>query len=92
MKDKPTEGPWEITGQLHIWSPTTGNILAITCGEMENCSEDESDSQRTANAYMMAASLDLYEVLKEVVEIADRKTDEFDNAKAAIAKAEGRAA
>lgn len=43
-----------------------------------------------ANARLIAASPDLLAALKEVVAIADRKTDEFDRARAAIAKAEGK--
>lgn len=37
-----------------------------------------------------AAAPELLQALKAVVAIADRKTDEFDRARAAIAKAEGR--
>lgn len=33
---------------------------------------------------------DLLEALKAVLRVADRKTDEFDAARAAVAKAEGR--
>ena len=42
-----------------------------------------------ANARLIAAAPDLLEALKGVVAVADRKTDEFDRAKAAIAKATG---
>ncbi len=42
-----------------------------------------------ANARLIAAAPDLLEALKGVLRVADRKTDEFDAARAAIAKAEG---
>ncbi len=45
-----------------------------------------------ANNRLIAAAPELLEALKEVVAIADRKTDVFDKARAAIAKAEGKEA
>ena len=42
-----------------------------------------------ANARLIAAAPDMLEALKAVVRVADRKTDEFDRARAAIAKATG---
>ena len=46
------------------------------------------ENQR-ANANLIAAAPELLEVLKGVLRVADRKTTEFDAARAAIAKAEG---
>ena len=43
-----------------------------------------------ANARLVAAAPDLLAALKAVIAVADRKTDEFDLARAAIAKGEGR--
>ncbi len=40
-----------------------------------------------ANAHLIAAAPDLLEALKAVMAVADRKTNEFDLARAAIAKA-----
>jgi len=42
------------------------------------------------NARLIAAAPEMLEALKAVVAVADRKTVEFDAARAAIAKAEGR--
>lgn len=42
------------------------------------------------NACLIAAAPELLEALKGVVRVADRETDEFIAARAAIAKAEGR--
>jgi hypothetical protein len=46
--------------------------------------------QNNADAQLIAAAPDLLEALKAVVRVADRKTDEFDAARAAIARAEGK--
>jgi len=43
------------------------------------------------NARLIAAAPELLEALKGVVRVADRATQEFDAARAAIAKAEGKA-
>jgi len=48
-------------------------------------------TSRNANARLCSAAPDLLAALKAVVRIADRKTVEFDAARAAIAKAEGAA-
>jgi hypothetical protein len=42
-----------------------------------------------ANARLIAAAPDLLAALRRVVAVADRQTDEFDAARAAITKAEG---
>lgn len=43
-----------------------------------------------ANARLIAAAPELLEALRAVISVADRKTVEFDLARAALAKAEGR--
>lgn len=43
-----------------------------------------------ANARLISAAPELLEALKEVIKVSDRATVEFDAARAAIAKAEGR--
>jgi hypothetical protein len=48
------------------------------------------DDRVTANANLIAAAPDLLEALQAVLRIADRATDEFDMARAAIAKALGK--
>lgn len=49
---------------------------------------DVAITEAEANAKLIAAAPDLLAALKAVVAIADRKTDEFDLARAAIAKAQ----
>jgi hypothetical protein len=50
--------------------------------------DNRSDAVMRSNARLMAAAPDLLVALKEVVRVADRKTNEFDLAREAIAKAE----
>jgi hypothetical protein len=50
-----------------------------------------ASQESEANARLIASAPDLLEALIEVVAIADRKTDAFDRARAAIAKATGEA-
>lgn len=47
-------------------------------------------AEKVVFANMATAAPDLYAALKAVVAVADRKTVEFDMARAALAKAEGR--
>lgn len=49
----------------------------------------ESNGRQLADAYLRAAAPCLLAALKGVLRVADRQTDEFDAARAAIAKAEG---
>ncbi|HXJ14353.1 MAG TPA: hypothetical protein VNH19_18915 [Candidatus Limnocylindrales bacterium] len=48
-----------------------------------------TEQEARANARLIAAAPDLLAALQAVVRVADRKTDEFDAARAAIAKATG---
>lgn len=48
-----------------------------------------SEQEQRSNAKLIAAAPDLLEALQEVLRVADRATDEFDMARAAIAKALG---
>ena len=78
-----TPGPWRVDGQwlMDADGATLGEILDPRAGP---CAA-ESD----ANARLIAAAPELYEALKAVVAIADRRTVEFDAAHAALAKALG---
>jgi hypothetical protein len=65
-------------GRIYIWS----NGLKIA--EVIALADFDFD-----NAKLITAAPDLLQALKEVVMLSDRKVDEWDRAKAAIAKAEG---
>lgn len=66
-------------------TPTRGMIAWVHSG-LGAC---ETDEQAVATARLIAAAPDLLAALKCVLRVADRKTDEFDAARTAIAKAEG---
>lgn len=93
---KPTDGPWDYahTGTrmrneyrqpLAIVQKGTGNMIAGVFGDVRG-----GPDVALANAKLLNAAPDLLEALRGVLRVADRKTDEFDAARAAIAKAEGR--
>jgi hypothetical protein len=88
---KGTPGPWFATTRRGSWdwlvaSEADPNIEV--CQMFHDATEENEIGE--ANAHLVAAAPDLLAALKGVVAIADRKTDEFDRARAAIAKAEGR--
>lgn len=64
-------------------------LLRIVADEMDTKAEASAEEQ--AAARVREAAPEPLAALKKVVAIADRKTDEFDRARAAIAKAEGSA-
>jgi hypothetical protein len=85
-----TPGPWRslIIAPNNMDSGTTmvatpnGSGLAIDCAD-----SGLTFAESAANARLIAAAPDLLEALKGVLRVADRATDEFDAARAAIAKA-----
>ncbi len=83
----PTPGPWRVTDMKH----TVGRAVWAGSGtdEYRVCGVGLSHvpGRMEANAALIAAATDLLAALIGVVRIADRKTDEFDAAHAAIAKA-----
>lgn len=86
-----TPGPWTLVD-------ATGEDLAITTEgrmaddivpivEVDIDWDEPLASEQYANAKLIAAAPKLLEALQAVVKVADRKTDEFDLAHAAIAAA-----
>ena len=80
-----TPGPWKVTRY------DDGLLICYTEGATI-CFGDRNHTALSdeANFALIAAAPDLLEALKAVVRVADRATVEFDLARAAIAKAEGR--
>jgi hypothetical protein len=82
-----TPGPW-VQGGLQnkdrhwMRDIRAGNDGIAWCGAGD-------DATAHANARLIAASPDLLVALKAVISVADRKTAEFDLARAAITKAGG---
>lgn len=104
MQSKHTPGPWwPILDSAKSWTVLThrdnevgsdrgigdpdGAAICVSIGDH---TEARTRGNEHANACLIAAAPDLLEALKGVLRVADRATDEFDAARAAIAKAEGR--
>ena len=83
---KHTPGPWKIYSdhshdvQIEAESTMIADLYTDDVPEFMD------------NALLIAAAPELLEALIDVVRIADRKTTEFDAARAAIAKATGESA
>lgn len=93
MKEfKGTKGPWESGEyQQGAGCPVTvsGCLIGwISYGPIYPA-EPFAKNMCEANAHLIAAAPDLLDALIAVVRVADRATDEFDMARAAIAKALG---
>ena len=76
-----TPGPWIIWGRAdpsQVVAAEDGPFVAQTLGGND-----------VGNARLIAAAPCLLAALQGVLRVADRKTDEFDAARAAIAKAVG---
>lgn len=94
MKAAHTPGPWltvsnTIYSLMHAgWRKGTeqfkNRFHAYVQADMD-CPDDE----HKANVLLIAAAPDLLAALQGVIRVADRKTDEFDAARAAVAKAIG---
>lgn len=86
-----TPGPWEwwtSNSFLRLSSKTTGRDGDVidSFGMSDGAT---SLSVKADDMNLIAAAPDLLEALQAVVRVADRQTDEFDMARAAISKALG---
>lgn len=93
MKEfKGTPGPWQVKeiddDELSEISSTmvVTESLVIACVGPTGKTDFKSDID---NANLIAAAPELLAALQAVVRVADRQTDEFDMARAAISKALG---
>ena len=88
-KAEHTKGPWAV-------NPTSAQVDAfVGVKPLPICqllwpTDERTEAETEANAHLIAAAPDLLAALKRIVVVADRATVEFDRARAAIAKAEGR--
>jgi hypothetical protein len=83
-----TPGPWKTKGLHGSVDIQAGNSFIASVASW-NQSGPASIAEAKANAHLIAAAPDLYDALIAVVSVADRKTVEFDKARAALAKARG---
>lgn len=85
MKEfKGTPGKWKYTVRNVNEMMTTFHGVTIGDTYIEAATRNERE-----DALLIAAAPDLLEALQAVVRVADRQTDEFDMARAAIRKALG---
>jgi hypothetical protein len=84
MFERYDETRFEINSDTPKWAA----IATVTQNHLG--SREVGPVEAEANARLIAAAPDLLDALQAIVAIADRKTVEFDRARAAIAKAEGK--
>ncbi|CNL30517.1 Uncharacterised protein [Yersinia enterocolitica] len=93
MTGKYTAGPFSFNGCADWWDISEAKFYTVTDKEglIVAFVKEWSDGKAEAisNATLFSAVPELLEALKAVVAIADRDTDVFNAAKAAIAKATG---
>lgn len=87
-----TPGPWTNHGRIYNTGFPHSSVGAKTLIARVYSEAFGDIEQEGANARLIAAAPDLLAALQGVLRVADRKTDEFDAARAAIAKATGDAA
>jgi hypothetical protein len=80
-----TSGDWRLTGNANGGFSIEDERGRVLC-QRSDWTTNEPES--AANGRLIAAAPDLLAALKGVMRVADRATDEFDAARAAIAKAE----
>ena len=86
-----TAGPWRVAQA----KPTKTRGITILAGYGQSVAHVPvppaymSEHPEQANARLIAAAPELLTALRGVLAVADRKTDEFDAARAAILKATG---
>lgn len=93
--------PWKFVGEYWNGSHDATSIGSVYSTEadqfvltLEDTGDDNSVDEQHANAELIVRAVNnhqaLIDALKGVVRVADRKTVEFDAAREAIARAEGR--
>ena len=94
-----TKEPWIVVSneeskfdydKLHITTEDRVYRSLVPIAEVGVDYNEPLESEQQANAILLAAAPDLLAALKEVMSVSDRATDEYDRARAAIARAEGR--
>lgn len=99
MKEfKGTPGPWFIKpvpdctleGAVNVIQTHNNNGLGFHIAYASGWIDDkETKAEADANARIIASAPELLSVLQGVIQVADRDTDEFIAARAAVAKALG---
>lgn len=84
---KHTPGPWSVNVIGQHWNNKSLKHIEVTFGQDGECICDTV--YNPSDAKLISAAPDLLAALQAVVRVADRQTDEFDMARAAISKALG---
>lgn len=86
-----TKGPWlvELPSLDVISDEEDVSICSVQPVDAGGPKMFHHGEETRTNARLIAAAPDLLEALEGVLRVADRQTDEFDAARAAIAKARG---
>lgn len=84
---KHTPGPWSVNVIGQHWNNKSLKHIEVTFGQDGECICDTV--YNPSDAKLISAAPDLLEALQAVIRVADRQTDEFDMARAAISKALG---
>lgn len=90
IEPKFTKGPWSIIGGTMRQESLDWHV--VRAGERQQLVAKVLELDSDANAHLICAAPKLYEALVGVIRVADRKTDEFDAARAALAEARGETA
>lgn len=78
-------GVWKYSNDLIVTTPAGGHICRLTLSEHS----DKWHEYTYANAFMISAAPQMLEALQAVISVADRDTDGFEKARAAVEKALG---
>ena len=93
MKEfKGTPGPWCVhdNGVFYDIQTHSGINIGDICASQHTFDDSfHNGLVATANAHLIAAAPELLSALQSVIRVADRNTDEFIAARAAVAKALG---
>lgn len=99
MDTQHTPGPWQFDTKDDAYVASEDyHIIRAGCGFLAEAKDRREPGFRiaghmtVADARLITAAPDLLTALQGVLRVADRQTDEFDAARAAIAKATGSAA
>lgn len=86
MTTQHTPTPWHVESDIEIWCDTGGFVaMTMTAEQAVGTAEDYANAAFIVRAVNAHAAL--VEALEAVISVADRKTVEFDLARAALAKA-----
>ncbi|WP_336804043.1 hypothetical protein [Erwinia aphidicola] len=93
MKEfKGTPGPWYVhdNGVFYDIQTHSGINIGNICASQHTFDDSAHNGLvATANGHLIAAAPELLSALQGVIRVADRETDEFIAARAAVAKALG---